>query len=259
MKLKSLLIGTLLSLDFLSASAQSGPYIGFISGINSTWVLDQKLFDDPNYEYNRTWNWAPYGVALGYKFNPISSVQVEFFKKNMGAEFDIIGRKPNVNQEETVGKKEIKLEYWSLPILYKYTTGGTVRFNMHLGPQFSFLSKGSEVNKMNETAELHVGPGTDLHTDLSVPTLTYPAGTYTLATKEDFKKTDFGLAFGFGMEADITNSLFFSANIRFYSGFKDIRSDEAIAEAKNWNYYDDSRNNITGGLQLGIHYRFEQE
>ena len=258
MKLKSLLIGTLLSLGFLSARAQSGLHIGFISGFNSTWVLDQKLFDDPNYDYNRTWNWAPYGVALGYKFNPSSSIDVEFFKNNMGAEFDIIGRETPQSNDKTVGKKEIKLEYWSLPILYKYTTGGAVRFNMHIGPQISFLSKGSEANKMHETADLNVGHGTDLPTALGVSALTYPAGTYALATKEDFKKTDFGLAFGFGMEADITTNLYFSANIRFYSGFNDIRSDAAIATAKGWDYYDDSRNNITGGLQLGLHYRFAQ-
>jgi len=258
MKLKSLLIGTLLSLGFLSARAQSGPHIGFISGYNSTWVLDQKLSDDPNYEYNRTWNSAPFGVVLGYKVNPSSTFQLEFFKNNMGAEYDIIGRETLISDDKTVGRKEIKLEYWSLPILYKYTTGGTVRFNMHFGPQFSFLSDGSEVNEINERAILKVNlESTDLHNDLSVNTATYEPRTYTLATKEDFKKTDFGIAFGFGMEADITTNLYFSANIRFYSGFNDIRSDEAIAEAKSRGYYDDSRNNITGGAQLGLHYRFD--
>lgn len=257
MKLKSLLAAALLSAGFLQAQAQSGPHIGLVTGINSTWVLDQKLFDDPNYEYRRTWNSTPFGVVLGYKVNPSSSFQVEIIKSNMGAEYDIKGRETLLSEEKTVGEKEIKLEYWSVPLLYKFTSGEKVRFNFHFGPQFNFLSNGSEVNKLNETAILKVNlESTDLYTSGSVNTFAYEKNTYTLSKKEDFNKTDIGAVVGLGLEADITNNLYFSANLRVFYGFNDIRSDARIEEAESRNYYD-SRNNVTGGAQLGLHYRFD--
>lgn len=261
----SYLFGALLagSLFTSQAQAQSGPHIGIVTGYNSTWVLDQKLFDDPNYEYRKTWNAAPIGFVLGYKVNPNSDFQIEINKTNMGAEYDIKDS-GLLSKGNTVGEKEIKLKYWSVPLLYKFTTGEKVRFSFQFGPQFSFLSDGSEINTFTENATLRAGlQSTDLsETDMknngnSAGVAIYKAGyTDTRATKEDFNKTDFGAVLGFGLEADITNNLYFSGNLRFYYGFKDIRSDANVEEEEARGYYD-SRNNVTGGVQLGLHYRLD--
>jgi opacity protein-like surface antigen len=259
MKLKSLLAAALLSCGFLSAQAQKGPEIGLITGYNTTWVIDSKLFDDPNYQYRTTWNSAPFGIQLGYKVNPSSTFQLQFYKNNMGAEYDIKSKATPLSDEKTVGEKVIELEYWSLPLLYKFTTGEKVRFNFHFGPQFSFLSKGSEINTLREDALLKVNlESTDLTTDAaaSFNTATFKKDTYVMAEKEDFNKTDFGATLGLGLEADITNNLYFSANAKLYYGFKDVRGDDWVSYEKERNYYD-SRNNVTGGFQLGIHYRFD--
>lgn len=259
MKLKFLLAGLLAGGLFLPAKAQKGPEIGLVTGFNTTWVIDSKLFDDPNYEYRTTWNAAPFGIQLGYKINPSSTFQLQFFKNNLGAEYDIKGRPTPLSEEKTVGEKVIELEYWSLPLLYKFTTGEKVRFTFHFGPQFSFISKGSEINTLRENALLKVNlESTDLTTgaSASVNSAMYEKDTYVLAEKEDFNKTDFGATVGLGLEADITNNLYFSANAKLYYGFNDIRGDEWVDQEKARNYYD-SRNNASGGFQLGLHYRFD--
>ncbi|MBK0403227.1 outer membrane beta-barrel protein [Adhaeribacter sp. BT258] len=281
MKLKSLLAAALLSAGFLQAQAQSGPYLGIISGYNSTWVLDQKLFDDPNYENRSTWNSAPFGAVIGYKLNPSSSFQIEVFKNNMGAEFDIKGSDIFAGEKKTVGEKRIELKYTSVPILYKFTSGEKVRFNFHFGPQFNFLSEGSEVNQINQRTTLNANlnstdltaadiafygsaPGTAIDVEIPNKSIVLDAGTYNrpdkntyvASDKDNFNSTDIGAALGFGLEADITNNLYFSANLRFYYGFKDIRSDKWVEMEESRGYYD-SRNNVTGGAQLGIHYRFD--
>jgi opacity protein-like surface antigen len=251
----ALLAGTLFTSQ---AQAQTGPHIGIVTGYNSTWVLDQKLFDDPNYEYRKTWNAAPIGFALGYKFNPNTDLQIEINKTNMGAEYDIKDS-GLLSNGKTVGEKEIKLSYWSVPLLYKFTSDGeNVRFSFQFGPQFSFLSDGSEVNKLNEDATLKVNLQSTDQSDPSISTDTkfYKANTYTIAQKSDFNKTDIGAVLGLGLEADITTNLYLSGNLRFYYGFKDIRSDASVDEAEARGYYD-SRNNVSGGVQLGLHYRFD--
>ena len=271
----SYLFGALLagSLFTSQAQAQTGPHIGIITGYNSTWVLDQKLFDDPNYDSRHTWNSAPFGVVLGYKFNPNSSFQVEVFKNNMGAEYDIKGSDLFGQPTKTVGEKRIELKYTSLPILYKLTTGEKVRFNFHFGPQFNFLSEASEVNEINQQTVLRANlSSTDLTaadiaaypntTTVSVDergkSVLLTSDTYNRAPKgkEDFNKTDIGAALGLGLEADIVSNLYLSANLRFYYGFKDIRSDASVDEAEARGYYD-SRNNVSGGVQIGLHYRFD--
>ncbi|MFC5271340.1 hypothetical protein [Adhaeribacter terreus] len=281
MKLKSLLAGALLSCGFLSANAQTGPYLGIVSGYNSTWVLDQKLFDDPNYDSRSTWNSAPFGAVIGYKVNPSSSFQIEVFKNNMGAEFDIKGSDTFAGEKKTVGEKRIELKYTSVPILYKFTSGEKVRFNFHFGPQFNFLSEGSEVNQINERTTLNANlsstdftaadvalyggaPASAIDVEIPTKSVVLAAGTYNRpdnityvsGKKENFNSTDIGAAVGLGMEADIVSNLYLSANLRFYYGFKDIRSDKWVEMEESRGYYD-SRNNVTGGFQIGLHYRFD--
>ena len=280
MKLKTILAAALLSCGFFAAKAQTGPYVGIVSGYNSTWVLDKNLFDDPNYDSRTTWNSAPFGAVVGYKLNPSSSFQVEVFKNNMGAEFDIKGSNVFGGETKTVGEKRIELRYLSVPVLYKLTTGDKVRFNFHFGPQFNFLQQGSEVNQMNERAVLRANlsstdltaaditlyggaPATSLDVEIPNKSVVLDAGTYNRpdnatyveSEKENFNSTDIGAAIGLGLEADIVGNLYFSANLRLYYGFKDIRSDKWVEMEESRGYYD-SRNNVTGGVQVGLHYRF---
>ena len=275
MKLKALTTALLLGAGIMQANAQSGPHIGLITGYHTSWVLDQKLFDDPNYEGRTTWNSAPFGVVLGYKMNPSSTIQVEVFGNNMGAEYDIVGSDVFGQETKVVGEKRIEMKYTSVPILYKFTAGEKVRFNFHFGPQFNFLSEGSEINQIDQTTVLRANlSSTDLTaadvalypnphptaTDPEIPTksVLLTAGTYdrTPNGKEDFNKTDIGAAIGLGMEADLFGNLYLSANLRACYGFKDIRSDARKAEFEARNNYD-SRTNATAGFQIGLHYRFD--
>ena len=261
MKLKALTIALFLGAGLMKANAQTGPYLGVTTSYNSTWVLDQKLMDDQNYDTQNTWDDSPIGFTLGYKVNPSSSIQVEINKNTMGAEFDILGSQIYDGEKRVIGEKNIETKYWSVPVLYKFTSGEKVRFNFHVGPQFSFLSEGSEITASGtditvaDAASHHNTTTADL--EILGKSALYQSGENDVrAGKEDFNKTDIGALVGLGLEADIVSNLYISANFRVYYGFKDIRSDARVAEAEARGYYD-SRTNATAGFQIGLHYRFD--
>ncbi|HSI90874.1 MAG TPA: outer membrane beta-barrel protein [Adhaeribacter sp.] len=272
MKVKTIMAAALLSCSFFTAKAQTGPYIGVTSSYNATWVLDQKLFDDQNYDSRSTWDDSPIGFTVGYKFSRNTNFQIELNKNTMGAEYDILGSQVYDGERTVIGEKNIEIKYWSVPVLYKLTTGDKVRFNFHLGPQFSFLTEGKEVNEFTSTGILKITPnGTDLtaadaashpNTTTTDPEIRSKSALYQQgenderATKDDFNQTDIGALLGLGLEADIIGNLYISGNVRVYYGFKDIRSDARKAEAESRGYYD-SRNNATVGFQVGLHYRFD--
>ena len=105
MKLKALTIALFLGAGLMKANAQTGPYLGVTTSYNSTWVLDQKLMDDQNYDTQNTWDDSPIGFTLGYKVNPSSSIQVEINKNTMGAEFDILGSQIYDGEKSVIGEK----------------------------------------------------------------------------------------------------------------------------------------------------------
>jgi len=107
-------------------------------------------------------------------------------------------------------------------------------------------------------------PATSLDVEIPTKSVVLASGTYNrpdnttykTGEKENFNSTDIGAAIGLGMEADLFDNLYLSANLRLYYGFKDIRSDEWVTMEENRGYYD-SRTNATAGFQIGLHYRFD--
>jgi hypothetical protein len=108
----------------------------------------------------------------------------------------------------------------------------------------------------------------DKTTTVAIPgpsTKTIPAGTYTLAKKEKgdpldervggLNAVDPSVVLGFGLEKDIKDNLYFSANLRFNYGFKDFRDTESTRDQYDFDHHI-LRYNIFGGLQAGLHYVF---
>ncbi|HSI90503.1 MAG TPA: outer membrane beta-barrel protein, partial [Adhaeribacter sp.] len=231
------------------AQSEAGIYGGVTYSINSTWLFDEKLWDDPNYKTQKTWNSAP-GLALGFKFNKTKSLQVEFIRQKQGAHYDIVD--DNQDGDPKIGEKRIDLTYTAIPVLYKITSGDKVRFNFHIGPQFSFLKKGFEEHEFTEDGQVRITANTTDITledillsnnqgtlSLSQTEIGFKKGaSYTRKTTEDFNDSDIALAFGLGMEFDIVSGLYATTNLRFNYGFKDIRSDEWADKEEARGYYD---------------------
>lgn len=227
-----------------------GPYLGATTQLQNTWIINDEQYEGVNYRHNFTTQWAPFGFVAGYKFNENHNVQVELIRSKQGEKFDLVDRNGN-----KTGEKDIDLVYWNLPLLFKYTTAGTTRFNFHFGPQVSFLQKGREENRFSNTAEY----------ELKDRTFTIPAGTYLLASTQDkdqqqtgmgkFNQYDLGVLIGLGIELDVSRNAYLSANIRYAYNFVNIRKEEDITSAYDPDRYT-LRQNMVVGAQVGIHYLF---
>lgn len=231
-----------------------GPYIGAIGAINNTWIIiDNELNNNEHHEHQPTFGPAG-GLVLGYKFNDKHSAQIEGFVSKQGAKYDILD-----DNKSQVGKKEIDLTYLAVPLLFKLSGTGTTRFNVHFGPQVAFLLRGEEVNTFDKDVTI-------TKTYSGAPR-SVQKGTYTLAhtdTDEQkkpgvnkFNTVDPSAVLGFGVEHDLSDQLYLSANLRFSYSWSDIVDSETIESPYNLDKYT-LRYNVVGGLQIGIHYFFQK-
>jgi hypothetical protein len=231
-----------------------GPYIGLVGAINNTWIIiDNELQNNEHHEHQPTFGPAG-GLVLGYKFNDKHSVQVEGFFSKQGAKYDILD-----DNGKEVGNKEIDLKYIAVPLLFKVSGVGSTRFNLHFGPQVAFLLSGEEVNTFTENV-------TVTKTFSGAPR-SVNRGTYTIASDDSddqkrfgaykLNKVDPSVVLGLGVEHDISDQWYLSANLRFSYSFSDIVDSEVVDSPYNLDKYT-LRYNVVGGLQIGIHYFFNQ-
>ncbi len=238
-------------------ASRPSAHFGVTTGLGTTWVIDNNLLEDPNYQYVQTYRRAPIGFTLGYHFNDRNGVQIEANRTMQGTDFQIQEQEQGAPR---VGTKNLRLTYWSVPVLFKYTSGAArrTRFEFHIGPQLNFLQAAEDVNRYDRNATLAVRPGdTDL---LTVNNRTggyaVKAGTSeVLGTKADYRSQTFGAAFGLGIEVKIVGPLYASALTRATITAADIRSDSGRARAKDVGYYSPRRSAVVG-LQIGLHWQF---
>ncbi|GGK76052.1 outer membrane beta-barrel protein [Rufibacter glacialis] len=242
-----------LVLPFLAhAQNTKGPYIGVTTQFQNTWVINDEQYEDVNYKHRFTTKWAPYGFVAGYKFNENHNVQAEFYRSHQGERFDLID-----NSGNKAGEKEIDLVYYNVPLLFKYTSTGTVRFNFQVGPQLGILQKGTERNTFTRTASYQIK-------DRS---FSVPQGNYLLASTEEgdrsgnsrvgeFNKYDLGILLGLGAEYSITSNVILTANLRYSYNFVNIRKEEHIEDLTRDSDYYVLRQNMVAGVQIGLNYLF---
>jgi len=233
---------------------QGSFHFGVTTAFNNTWIKsDNEEQNNEHYQYKTTFNWAPVGLAVGYKFNDRNDVQIEGYISRQGQQYDLMANSDGSGNK--IGEKHINLTYLQLPLLWKFTSGDATRFNVHFGPQLGLLIKGEEVNTITQS-------GGTKRDGSPIPT-----GTTILANKkkgEDltqnrggFNNLDPNLVLGFGLEKDITDHLYLTGNLRFHYGFKDFRDTETVVDATTGDKYI-LRYNIYGGVQVGIHYTFNK-
>ena len=259
--MKTLIFSLCIIVSSFAAKAQAGYHFGITMGVYNTWIIDKTLSDDPNYDYptfgNNKWRFSPVGIEIGHNFSDNSGVQIEAIVAKQGQVFDIV----DVNDEK-VGTKEIDLTYIHLPLLFKAIGGeNMVKFTFKLGPQVSFLRKGTDIEIFKEVATLRNNRGA-CQSEFLFPVITLPGEYICASTNPDdapfgFNTIDLGIAFDLGVEVEIVAGFYVSALVRFNYGFFDIRDDEYIENIENITEYSPS-NNAKGGFQFGVHYIIEK-
>ena len=241
-------------------------HVGATSGINTTFILDKGLTEDPRYNSTHTTSFSPIGLAVGVDFGPRFGLQLESILTNQAQIFEVIDVAKTV-----VGERRIDIESINIPLLFKFMSGGTgkTRMNFSLGPQLGIITDGLEtleyaasVQEIPDGVAIPEGAIENGDGTYQVPAMSKRELLSTVAENEleQFKKTQVQLAGNIGVDIDITENIYLSTLLRANYSLTDMRNDELVAVLKQGNNLAEDifgrRANLLLGLQVGVHYMF---
>ena len=264
----------------MALAAQAQFHFGVNTAINSTFVLDKGLSEDPRYNSTMSYNYAPIGVSAGLNVGKKFGLQLETILSNQGQIYEIVDAANKV-----VGERNIDLSYLQIPLLFKFMNGSdrSARANFSFGPQLSILNKGFEtlqydqsVMKVPAKYATDNGDGTYTITDPSTnQVLTNEAtfnedGTYNMPTMsptqllsseannelQRLREAEFQLAASMGLDIDMGKHLYLSSVIRANYSLTDMRNGDVIdmINEQGFNSLFDKRANLLIGIQLSLNY-----
>lgn len=239
-------------------------HIGVTSGVNSTFVLDKGLSEDPRYNSQMTYNFTPAGFSFGVDISNGFGIQLESILANQGQVFEVLDV-----AKTAVGERKIDLSYIQLPLLFKFMSAKATkaRTNFSLGPQLSILRNGVETiqyeastQNIENTNELPEGATLNADGSYDVPAL---PSTELLSTSADeeinkFNETELQIAASFGVDIDISKYFYLSTLIRANYSFTDMRNGDLVdlLKSSNLNGLFDRRANLAIGAQIGLNFMF---
>lgn len=146
-----------------AAMAQPKIHLGLTSAVNSTFVLDKGLSEDPRYSAIANYEWAPVGATFGIDFTKRIGLQLESIKAAQGQIYQMIETAQTV--QTMIAERNIDLSYIQFPLLLKMMGGGSkaARFNFQVGPQLSLLRGGSETLNFIKDASVNLAQGGDIN------------------------------------------------------------------------------------------------
>ena len=257
----------LLALSAISLDIRAQKFhIGATTGINTTFLLDKGLSEDPRYNSTYSYSVSPIGLAAGMDFSPKFGLQLETILTNQEQIYEVIDIAKTV-----VGERHIEWQSINIPLLFKFMSGGSnkARMNFSLGPQLAIITDGQEtLEYAASTQEIPHGvalpEGAIENNDgtYDVPAYSKRELLSTAAENEleQFKKTQVQFAGNIGLDIDVTSNIYLSTLIRFNYSVTDMRNDELIALLKRSNNIADDlfghRANLLVGFQFGVHYMF---
>ncbi|MCG8322835.1 MAG: PorT family protein [Cytophagales bacterium] len=239
-------------------------HIGVTTGVNSTFVLDKGLSEDPRYNSQMTYNFAPAGFSFGVDISNGFGIQLESILANQGQVFEVLDV-----AKTAVGERKIDLSYIQLPLLFKFMSAKATkaRTNFSLGPQLSILRNGVETiqyeastQNIENTNELPEGATLNANGSYDVPALPSTELLSTSANEEinKFNETELQIAASFGVDIDISKYFYLSTLIRANYSFTDMRNGDLVdlLKSSNLNGLFDRRANLAIGAQIGLNFMF---
>jgi hypothetical protein len=242
--------------------AQPKVHLGLTSAVNSTFVLDKGLSEDPRYSAKANYEWAPIGFTFGIDLSKSFGLQLESIKSAQGQIYEIIDV-----YDQVVGERNIDLNYLQFPLLLRFMSkgDGRTRFNFQMGPQLSFMQQGVEtIEYLQSVQEIPAGgeipAGATINPDgtYNVPALEPTEILSSVAENEiqKFKDKEVQLSMGFGLDIDVFRNFYLSTNVRASYSFTDMRNGDLINMIKNndINGIFNRRANFIVGVQFGLHW-----
>jgi hypothetical protein len=226
---------------FLAAGplvAQKQLYFGGGGTGISTWFINQNNYGYKDLDIKASFS---YGLNANAGFD---------FNKNLGIKLELgfqkLGQNYIKDVADTSFTRNIGLNYFQLPLLFKFRTGGdVVKFMAALGPQFDFLLSAKQ--KYFYTLKDIDG---EYDYDTPIP------GTSELISEADithrFNSVDIQARVDLGVEIFVVKNLFIDAAFSFTYGLTDIIAPDYQFEDVDGNY--NPVHNAYVGLNVGINY-----
>lgn len=160
---------TIIALVFFAGVSLAQPrvHLGITTAMNSTFVLDKGLSEDPRYSAKANFEWAPVGATFGVDFSNRFGLQLESIKAAQGQIYQMIETVQTA--QKMIAERNIDLTYLQFPLLMKMMSrsNNAARFNFQAGPQLSLLNSGSETMKFIQDATINIAQGGDIPTDIT--------------------------------------------------------------------------------------------
>ena len=160
---------TIIALVFFAGVSLAQPrvHLGITTAMNSTFVLDKGLSEDPRYSAKANFEWAPVGATFGVDFSNRFGLQLESIKAAQGQIYQMIETVQTA--QKMIAERNIDLTYLQFTLLMKMMSrsNNAARFNFQAGPQLSLLNSGSETMKFIQDATINIAQGGDIPTDIT--------------------------------------------------------------------------------------------
>jgi hypothetical protein len=228
-------IGFLLAVNSLFAQKQL--YFGAGGTGMSTWFINQNNYGLTDMDVKTSFS---YGVNanIGFDFNNNLGVKIELGYSKLGQNY-------TKQRHDTLFSRNVALNYFQLPVLFKFRTGGeTAKFMLAVGPQFDFLMSAKQTIYAN-----------DIETDQYYGDYVVPGTTekiYESDIKQRFTSFDIMARLDLGVEIVIIPNLFIDAAISFAYGLTDINATAYQIPDTDGNY--NPLHNAYAGFNVGVNY-----
>lgn len=252
-----LVLFSLLIINFFHSNAQKAFHFGAMANFSNPWILNQNNFGTLD-GFNNTFargSELDYTITLGGGFGVIGGYNIS---KRHGIEFalfyDKCGQKyhGNIYQETNMStnfpvevKRNVKLNYLKLPILYKFelvpkrrSMTKKVNYFFEVGPQVAYLLS--------------------VYEDVVIDYPGIPNNLAGVPESDKFRKVDVGLAINNGIQYHLNKNLFFSTSLNLYFGLIDING-KVIRDLDYFSNNDVKyrpSTSFNAAINFGIHYLF---
>ncbi|NLA25595.1 MAG: PorT family protein [Bacteroidales bacterium] len=256
---KILVIALMLSFSY-GLFAQVGAYAGFNFAYNSTWLMNQQVFDDgAGQDIDPSFNYY-YGFMAGYKITNNIALELNFNlnqieQKYTGSINYYLTDRYNDYKSKTV------LNTIDIPLLAKFGE----RSYFEIGPVLQIINK---ANYNIDFENNHNLLSSYWYKDIEL----LPSSLYENEKNhnviEDFNKIAFAVAMGFGSDVSlIEDVLALNIGVRFQYTVSDLGGINGLGFNKDSNYVPENLNNrkekerfsthpLFGGFKVGLKYCF---
>jgi hypothetical protein len=242
---------------FFNTKAQKAFHFGGMANFSNPWILNQNNFgtlDGFNNTFARR-SELDYSITIGGGFGIVGGYNIT---KRHGIEFSLFydkcGQKyhGNIYQETNMStnfpvevKRNVKLNYIKLPILYKFelvpkrrSMTKKVNYFFEIGPQVAYL-----ISVYEEVSIDYPGIGNNL---AGVP------------ESDKFRKIDIGMAINNGIQYRLNKNVYLNTSLNLYFGLIDING----KVTRDLDYFSNNdvkyrpSHSFNAAVNVGVHYLF---